>query len=336
MLQHERAQDKRWPLGVLGDSDSHSFQDRVTFPEGSGVRGDAYAAVTWQWVDSLQRLRGHEIDQGPWGAWGSHSVRWARLQDTLGLWNRRIRKEDFLYNLARSGAVCADLQHGPLQQVKPLLVQMDREPERWARGLVVLRIGINDIGTEAFLQRLVQQDASALRDIEACVAHIDAAVRTLRKAHPDTRLVLVGIFNNAHWVNLLSKWHDPVALGRIDAGMDLFDAGLRGIATRVGRAAFFDDRAWFASRWGGRDAMGAPAYQSLALRPGLVVSNTKGDTWNHCSLADGHNGSVWNALWAQSLVALAHRDLQMPVSPIRPDEVSSLFASGAGGVPPAP
>lgn len=335
MLHHGQSQDGRWPLGVLGDSDSHSFQDRATFPLGSGVRGGAYADVTWQWVDALQRMRGDQIDQGPWGDWGSRSVQVSYLQDKLGLWNRRIRKQDFLFNLARSGAVCSDLEHGPLQQVKPLLAQMDRDPKRWAHGLVVIRIGINDVGTEAFLERLVQQDASALDKIDACVANIGSAIQTIRAKHPQTRFVVVGIFNNAHWVNLLSRWHDPAALARIDAGMDRFDTGLRRLTQQAGGAAFFDDRAWFTRRWGGRDAAGVPAYRTLVVRPGLAVTNTKGDTWNHCSLADGHNGSVWNALWAQSLVELVRTELQMPVSPITPDEVARLFASGAGGVPPA-
>jgi GDSL-like Lipase/Acylhydrolase family len=335
MLNHERTQDERWPLGVLGDSDSHSFQDRATFPLGSGVRGGEHADVTWQWVDALQRLRGDQIDQGPWGDWGSRSVQFSHLQDKLGLWNRRIRKQDFLFNLARSGAVCADLERGPLQQVKPLLVQMDRDPQRWERGLVVIRIGINDLGTEAFLERLVQQDTSAFGKIDACVADIGSAVQTIRAKHPQTRFVLVGIFNNAHWVNLLSKWHDAAALARIDAGMDRFDAGLRRLSQQVGGAVFFDDRAWFTSRWGGRDAAGVPAYRTLVVRPGLAVTNTKGDTWNHCSLADGHNGSVWNALWAQSLIELVRTELQMPVTSITHDEVQRLFASGAGGVPPA-
>lgn len=37
-------------LAVLGDSDSHSYQDSLSFPPGSADRGGAYRARTFQWT----------------------------------------------------------------------------------------------------------------------------------------------------------------------------------------------------------------------------------------------------------------------------------------------
>ena len=60
------------------------------------------------------------------------------------------------------------------------------------------------------------------------------------------------------------------------------------VAAADARIAFFDDRAWFAQRWGGRDGEGQPAYRSLAFGPGLVVTLSQGDAPQHAVLADGH------------------------------------------------
>ena len=61
-------------------------------------------------------------------------------------------------------------------------------------------------------------------------------------------------------------------------------------------------QAWFAARWGTRAETGRPDYRTVRFGPRFEVGNTAGDEPRHATLTDGHAGSVWNALWAQSLV----------------------------------
>ena len=82
------------PLAALGDSDTHSYQDRVSFPAGSFKRGGAFRATTFQWIEVLARLRGSELDPGPWGVWGTRG-RIATLQEWFGWEGRAPRKEDY-------------------------------------------------------------------------------------------------------------------------------------------------------------------------------------------------------------------------------------------------
>ena len=93
------------------------------------------------------------------------------------------------------------------------------------------------------------------------------------------------------------------------------------------RIAFFDDRAWFAKRWGTRDAQGQPAYRPVVLASGLTVHNTIGDEPHHAVIADGHAGLVWNVLWAQSLVELLNQRLGLKITPIGDAEASRLVDS---------
>lgn len=327
LWRHAGAAEGRVPLAVLGDSDSHSYQDRVTFPVGTDARGGRHADKTWQWVDVLQRLRGDEIDLGPWGTWGSRFPLLGRLQSELGLRHRRIQKQDFHQNLARSGARCEDMNTGAKAQLPRLLDILDQDPQRWARGVVVIRIGINNVGIEPFMEGMARGDQpeQTTQGIDACVRHIRETLAGLRQRHPETAVVLVGIFNNAHWARWLGRWHDPAALARIEAGLDRFDAGLKHLAATHARVVFFDDRAWFVQRFGGRDARGVPAYLDWQATPWLKVTNSLGDTWQHAYLADGHNGSVWNAAWAATLTGVLHEGLKLPVTPIAPAAWQGLF-----------
>ena len=88
------------PIAVLGDSISHSYQDGIGFPPGSPDRGGARRAQTFQWTEVLARLRGAELDLGPWVTWGRPgTVAWAR--ELIGLpAGRAPKKQDYLYNFA--------------------------------------------------------------------------------------------------------------------------------------------------------------------------------------------------------------------------------------------
>ncbi|MEJ7687647.1 MAG: hypothetical protein WKG52_11990 [Variovorax sp.] len=129
------------PLAVLGDSNSHSYQDQISFPADSKERGGARRPQTFQWTEVLARMRGHELDLGPWVTWGRPGLV-ARAREWVGLpGGRAPKKQDYRYNFANSGAACKNLMKGRFRQAPRLVALMDEEPERWKRGVVVMRIG---------------------------------------------------------------------------------------------------------------------------------------------------------------------------------------------------
>jgi MinD-like ATPase involved in chromosome partitioning or flagellar assembly len=190
-------------MAVLGDSDSHAFQDQISFPPGDPARGGPYRAVSLQWTEVVSRLRGAELDPGDWGVWGMRG-RWARLPRVFGATPRVPKKQDHRFNFAWSGARCADLDEGIAEQLSPLLALMAEAPEAWSRGVVVLRIGINDLGVHQALDAFAAGDATAESEalVDACVAHIGHTVSAITAAHPSTAIVLVGVLDNTEWPDL--------------------------------------------------------------------------------------------------------------------------------------
>jgi len=323
------------PIAVLGDSLSHSYQDAVSFPPGSGQRGGAFHKHTFQWTEVLARLRAGALDPGPWETDGQNRLL-ARAGQAFGLAAVRApRKQDYRYNMAYSGAPCTALTHGASRQVQPLLHLMAQAPARWRRGVVVIRIGMAQMAPQDFLDGLAL-DANAPaehRAIAGCLSEVEQAVGLIRAAHPLTHIVLVGIFDDSNAPLHFDRWRSRPALDNIARGLDRYDAGLRELAARTPHASFFDDRAWFRSLWGGRGAEGAPAYRSVRIGS-LEVTNSMGDEPRHAVLADDHWGLAANALWAQAM-SRHLAGVGLPVRPIDDAEVrrfveAQLPASGAG------
>ncbi|MFT4268246.1 MAG: hypothetical protein QM586_13675 [Xenophilus sp.] len=303
------------PIAVLGDSLGHSYQDAIAFPPGSGRRGGAFHARTFQWIEVLARLRGGVLDPGPWEADGQRRIV-ARAGQVLGWQGARApRKEDYRYNLAHSGALCASLTEGATRQVQPLLHLMAQDAARWRRGVVVVRIGMVQMSTPDFLDGLaLDPEAPAeMRVMDGCLAQVQQAVGWIRAAHPQTRIVLVGLFDDSNDPLNFGRWRSRAALDNIARGLDRYDAALRELAVRTPQASFFDDRAWFQALWGGRGAGGAPAYRTVRIGP-LEVTNTMGDEPRHAVLVDDHWGLAANALWAQAI----SRHLAGAGVPVRP------------------
>ncbi len=316
--------DERVPLAVIGDSDSHSYQDRLSFPEGTAKRGGRYRRTTLQWDEVLARLRGRQLDLGPWGEYGT-SARIAGLGHQLGLRLRAPRKQDYRNNFAVSGQGCDGLMAG-YRQVPALIALMDEDPAAWRDGIVVIRIGVNDFGMAGQLDALARDPAAPQVQalVAACARAIGASIAAIHAHHPATRIVLVGIFDNAHWPRYLDRWRSPRQLANIERGLNVFDHALLRKAQADPRVAFFDDRVWFAARWGGRGPDGRPAYRPVTLG-GLRVENREGDSPGNAVLADGHAGLVWNALWAQSLVVLLNARFGLGITPIRDEEIAALL-----------
>jgi hypothetical protein len=315
------ADDQRIPVAALGDSDSHGFQDKLCWPPGSKHRGGAYRDTTLQWTEVLAQLRPDQVDLGDRGIWGTRR-RVAGILAFFGIDRRAPRKQDHQYNFAFGAAHCHDLATGLFRQVPRLLDLMRHQPGRWRNGIV-------NLGGASELSEMAQDPtAVALTEkIRACTAHIEQAVAEIREQHAETRVLLVGILNNADFPPLLEKWRSSQEIANIDLALDQFDGSLRQLAERDPRIAFFDDREWFRTRWGARGPDGMPAYRQVAIGNALQVTHSMGDAPTNSILADGHAGMVWNILWAQSVSAALSGELGLPIEPIGDLEVQQFAAS---------
>lgn len=320
----DAAADKRIPFGVLGDSDSHSYHDSILL-SAPRLRGGLFRATTYQWTEILASLRGTQVDLGPWGVWGTPG-KVATFLSALGLENRAPRKEDFRFNFALSGAECEDLLNGPSRQTERLLYLMRKAPSRWAHGVVVIRIGINSIGTREDLDRYAATglDAAARDRIGHCINYIRGSMAMIRSEHPQTAIVVVGMSDDRNLPSNFERWRTTNAMLRIGKVFDWYERSLKELCDRDPRGVFFSDRAWFATIWGHRSATGAPTYRELNLGGAVAVTNTIGDHPRNVTLSDGHAGTVSNGLWARDVVALLRSRLAFPIAPIETREVASL------------
>jgi hypothetical protein len=279
----------------------------------------------------LGRLRPQQLDLGPWGAWGLYGkLASAWRASGIPLAVRGPRKFDYENNFAIGGAHCSDL-FGGWREVPRLLELMASAPARWERGVVVIRIGVNDIAKVDRMDRLAvdPHDAWVHARYEECTAAIGRTVQAIHAAHPAARIVLVGMYDLAQWPTFLDRWRSATAIANITQGLDDYDNALRGMAARDARIAFFDDRAFFRRHWGGRTAEGMPAYHPYALSPSFSVRNAVGDEPSHTALEDDHCGAAWNAMWAQDLVALMNERFDARIPPLANAELLRLLGLDA-------
>jgi hypothetical protein len=311
-------------FAVLGDSSSHSYQDSLSFPPGSADRGGTFRARTFQWTEVLARLRGSELNPGPWVRWGRPGhVAW--LRGAIGLYaGRTPRKEDYLYNFASSGASCGNLMGGALQrpgQAPQLVELMNHDPGRWRSGIVIIRIGNNDWSATLDDQARDPQAPKVRAAAAHCVEQIADAVRLIHARHPNTRILLVGVDNEMNEPGAFDKYRSAVAVANIQTAFDDFNARLRELAGTDARLGFFDLGGWFRDLWGMREPDGTPNYRAVVISGELRVTNTIGDEPSNAILADDHAGLVWNALWAQSLVMRLREVFDLPLTQITDEEL---------------
>jgi len=329
------------PFAVVGDSDSQGFQNLYDAKLPEVPRGGSFHDSTLQWTEVLAKLRGNELDLGDWGVHGmpgrvARVLEWVHLDraaESFGWEVRAPAKRDHRHNFAYSGDGCAELFGGWSRQVPRLIRLMDAEPDRWRGGVVVIKIGGNDFSNDSpNLDRLAQDPTSpdVRRKVDFCLGEIRRAVLAIHQGHPQTRIVLGGVFNNAHWEKYSGLWHSPTQLSNISKGLDYFDDALQRMVDGDRRLAFFSDRRWFEALWGSRGSDGLPNYRTLVLSPAVQVRNTGGDAPSNATLADGHAGLVWNAKWAQALVELIDQRFGLGITPIADDEILRLAqATGA-------
>jgi hypothetical protein len=315
-------------IGMMGDSDTAAYHDSKSFPPGTPQAGGDFHLITFQWPEVLGRIREQQVDLGAWAVWGV--PRWmsmARIREAIGLPWRGPQKETHQNNLAWPSG-CETLTQGPWRQSQRLVDVMDEQPLRWEQGVVVIRTGINSFGKDEALASLAldPDDPATLATMSACVAQIRAAVDLIHQRHPKTRVVLVGIFNNAHWAPYLPRWQSQKEQRNLDQGLDHFDNALRALAAADPRLAFFDDRAWFARKWGQRNPTnGTPDYHAVHVGSVLSVTNTVGDSPEHATLQNLHAGLAWNLLWTQDLVQLMRTQFGVALDAISDDEVAAFL-----------
>ena len=308
-------------LAVLGDSDSHSYRDRV-----NGVsRGGAYHATTYQWTEVLDRLRSRYIDQGGFGEWGSRGIV-ARARAALGLEAKTPRKEDFRWNYAWSGARCASLVSEWPQQTRWLVSALEAEPDAWADGVVVLKIGVNDIGQRRHLDAYAASGAGAPERaiIAACARETASALDMIRAASATVRVLVVGVADDSSWPAATTPPRSAEEIARVREVLDAFDDALRATISGREHVAFMDDRSWYYDHWADRDAEGSAQTSGVRLGGSTAVTNTQGDSPVNLMLADGHAGTVANGFWARELVRALAREFDVQVPELSDAEIAAL------------
>jgi hypothetical protein len=318
------------PLAVLGDSDSHIYRDPVL-----GVRrGGAYHDVTFQWTEILARLRPGAFDMGELGNFGS-GRRVARVRVALGMEASAPRKYDYRYNYAESGATCASLRWQSLY----LASAMRRAPRRWENGLVVIKLGVNDLGQRAMLPVHAADGLSADAGgrIRACMSEMAGAIGRIRSASGSVRVLLVGIADDSSWPPGSTPWRSDEEVRRIRLVLDAFDDALRDLAGAPG-VAFMDDRSWYYRWWADRGADGHPRRSSRSLGGVTPVTNTQGDHPSNLMLQDGHGGTVAMGFWAREFIQAVNAAFALGAPPLLDEEIARLVdpRGDLGLAPPDP
>ena len=317
------AAEGRIKFGILGDSDSHSYQDSVSFPP--GTRFGAYRSVTFVWPEVLARLRSDRLDFGPWGIRGTRrSV--AEVMDWFGL-RGRVRRENYLYNFAFIGASCDSLTGYNGRMTRRLLAEMDRQPAAWRQGIVYIGLGTNDFGHQDSLDALARDpaDPAVQGKIANCLRKIGEAIRSIRAQHPTTRFVLAATLADVNDPSLLDRWRSAEAIRNIDAGLDVYIKGLQAIADADSNVVAADPRPWFAGLWGGRDHDGNPNFRPVVIDGTFSVAHAAGDDPKNAMTADEHGGVVWSTLWARHLVRLINAKFGTGIRPITDQEVAEFL-----------
>ncbi|MCX5539935.1 SGNH/GDSL hydrolase family protein [Paraburkholderia sp. CNPSo 3076] len=308
-------------LAVLGDSDSQSYHDTLMLGD-PHARGGQWRATTWQWTEVLAQLRGDQIDQGKWGAWGTGKYR-AIASEALGALARTPPKQDYRYNFAIGGATCGQLMGQSQRQAIRLVDLMDTEPQAWRGGIVFIRIGDNDLSSHELFDELSRDPTASHPSavIDACIKSIGEAVALIRKYHPDTYVVLSTTASAADWPGEFESWQSAREIANIDSGIDRFNNGLRALTAADRHVYVLEDEAWFRSMWGQRDDRGRPNYKTVHLSPGWAITNTSGDDPHNVFLSDSHAGVVWNTLWTQYFVTSLNAAFGLHIKPITDAEI---------------
>ena len=189
------------PVAVLGDSDSHSYQDRISFPPAAGSAAPNTATSRCNGPKCSRAFAGmhststHGARTAP-AAFRPSSRRSSARRTQAAPRGLPLQLRDVGRRMQRSLT--------GWEEAPALVKLMDGEPERWQHGIVIIRIGINTFGKVKSMNGLARSppDPDVIASIDACIADYRDAVALIRARHPGTRFVLVGIFRQPQLVAL--------------------------------------------------------------------------------------------------------------------------------------
>jgi len=298
------------PVAVLGDSDSHSYRDSYD----SKSRGGAYHAYSYNWLELWARLSEGEIYPGQWGVWGT-GYRIAHIKNMLMLKSRSPKKLDYEYDFAVSGLGCRSLLDDWPYQGKWLLNELRSNPEYWASGLVIIKIGINDIGKNSDLikWRMTGLDQQAEILVSDCVNSILKITKAILDESPGIRVAISGVTRN---YNFMDEWDEKLnkdEINNIEKVLSAFDTRLQNYADDLPTVAYIDDHFWFNRIFGSQESGNLKS--KIEFIDGVELINASGDEPVNMLLQDHHTGTLYNGLWIAHLVNELNKQLGMTLSP---------------------
>lgn len=311
----------RIPLAVLGDSDSHSYHD----PLNQTDRGGEFKNVTLQWTDVIQRLRPDSFNMGEKSTWGTRRII-AEVNRFFGLEANTPPKFDYRFNYALSGMAGSSLLEAWPWQAKWFAARIRSNESLWQKGVVIIRIGTNDIGQMKHLQAYAQSGLTpeVQTRVEMHVRQIADAVKLIRDKNQSVRIVLTGIFDNTVVSHDGLPTYTKFQVLKMRDVLDEFDNGLRSVTRTSHGIAFMNDRQWFQKYWPEDPLTLERSENQLFLGGTVGITNTKGDHPKNVILGDNHAGTVMNALWAGELIQLMNHKFGFQVPPIKKDEIADL------------
>lgn len=305
------------PVAVLGDSDSHSYRDSYD----NLSRGGNYQTRTFNWLELWARLSADEIYPGATGVWGSH-YRIARIKNLFMLKSRSPKKLDYEYNYAVSGLGCQSLLDDWPYQGKWLLNELKSNPEYWRNGLVIIKIGINNIGknTDLLNWKNTGLDAEAASAVTGCVDAITKMSDRIIAQQPGIKVAISGITRN---YNFIDEWHTPLNpedIQNIESVLSEFDSRLQRYASGSTMIAYIDDHYWFNQTFGSKES--GDLKSKIHFTEGIDLINASGDEPINMLLQDHHTGTLYNALWITHLITEINQQLGLTLSlPTRHDVI---------------
>lgn len=308
-------------VAVLGDSDSHSYRDKYD----NKARGGKYHAVTFNWPALWDRFRSNEINLGAYGVWGSH-YRIAKVKHWLGLSGRTPKKLDFEYNYAFSGTRCQSLLEDWPFQARSFIERLKKQPKQWDNGLVIIRIGVNDLGQEEEMDRWAQTglDKFAHDAVAQCISHIEQATDRILQAHASVRVALIGICRDYNITTTFENWPHQQQVINIEEVLNNFDESLSHYAKGSDRVAYLNDYQWLVDRFGSRLSNTLSFKTTLANK--LTIINDKGDHPSHLVLEDNHASTVYNGLWLNNMINQLNQIYKLNLTPLTEEEIYSVIS----------
>lgn len=304
MPDDHRNIDSRVPIAVLGDSDSHSYRDKYVGP----LRGGKYHDYTFNWIELWAKLSGDEISPGRWIVTGS-PYRGERVKNALGIKNRSPQKLDYEFNYALSGLRCNSLLGSWPYQGEQLINELRSNPEFWAKGLVIIRIGINDFGNRDEILRWAKiglNDKSS-EIISNCVDSITKISDSISSQSPNTKIAILGMTRGYNFADECCQNLEKPEIENIEQVLSLFDNNLKKYASNLSNIAFIDDHFWFNNIFGSQELGNLKPKIDYVGSTELI--NSSGDHPKNMLLADHHTGTLYNGLWLIQLISELNRQL---------------------------